>query len=348
MNYRSIWQLALIAAASFSLSCCSDKIESDAPGPEDQKQKKLSVATSSVWKIELNKAVGEGKVVCDGGNHVTARGFVWGTEPNPTLTDNSSVDGDGIGAFKSLLNDLQPNHTYYAKAYATNSTGTVYGTEQEFRTRLGTVTDIDGNVYHTLAVGRQIWMAENLRVTRYANGDPIPNGLDDYEWERTFHGAYAIFPHNQIIGLESDEEVVEAYGLLYNWFVVDDPRGICPPGWRVPDNNDWVLLIGMVGGGTVSGAALKSKRTDPLPAPSWYFPNEATDKSGWSGLPGGRRHWHGGWGGIGSHGNFLSSTELDSIYNYSRILYHLDTTLRSYWASKQNANSIRCLRDAED
>jgi len=91
----------------------------------------------------------------------------------------------------------------------------------------GTVTDIDGNVYNIILVDDQKWLVENLRVTRYNNGDSIPTGLNDSQWGSTSSGAYAIFDHNDsnADGIDSPEEMVTAYGKLYNWWAVDDPRG---------------------------------------------------------------------------------------------------------------------------
>ncbi len=107
----------------------------------------------------------------------------------------------------------------------------------------GTITDIDGNTYNTTFIGGNEWMAENLRVTKYNNDDAIPTGLSNAYWFNTTQGAYAIYPHGSINGLDSDAEVVAAYGKLYNWHAVDDERGLCPAGWSVPGDDDWTQLV---------------------------------------------------------------------------------------------------------
>ncbi len=92
------------------------------------------------------------------------------------------------------------------------------------------VKDIDGNSYKTVKIGEQIWMAENLKVTQYRNGDPIPNLTDENDWENTEQGAYCNYDNN--------EDNVETYGRLYNWYAVDDKRGLAPNGWHIPTDDE--------------------------------------------------------------------------------------------------------------
>ena len=97
-----------------------------------------------------------------------------------------------------------------------------------------TVTDIDGNVYQTVQIGHQVWMTENLKVTNYKNGDSIPTGLDNSSWSSTAEGAYAVY--------DNDSAIAEIYGNLYNWYAIDDERGVCPDGYHVPSDTDWKKL----------------------------------------------------------------------------------------------------------
>ncbi len=110
----------------------------------------------------------------------------------------------------------------------------------------GTVTDIDGNIYQTVIIGDQEWMAQNLRVTKYKDGTEILTDLDNTDWSDTPDGAYAIFPHGSINELDSDAEVIAAYGKLYNWYAADDARGLCPTGWSVSGDADWTQLVNYV------------------------------------------------------------------------------------------------------
>ncbi len=134
----------------------------------------------------------------------------------------------------------------------------------------GTLTDIDGNFYATIKLGQQEWMAENLRVTKYNDGKDIQTGLSSAEWFEIREGAYAIFPHDCIDGIDSETEVVEAYGLHYNWYAVESGN-ICPAGWRVPEPGDWdALLWHLIDNndhinGENAGASLKSCRQADSP-----------------------------------------------------------------------------------
>jgi uncharacterized protein (TIGR02145 family) len=102
------------------------------------------------------------------------------------------------------------------------------------------VTDIDGNVYSTVTIGTQVWMKENLKATKYDNGDPIPNISDGTQWQALTEGAYCYY--------ENSVSSANTYGLLYNWYAVNDSRNICPEGWHVPTTSDWNTLVSFAGG----------------------------------------------------------------------------------------------------
>ncbi len=229
------------------------------------------------------------------------------------------------------------------------------------------VTDIDGNEYVTVIIGTQEWMAENLRVTKYSNGDVIPADLSDADWYHTTSGAYAVFPHEMVDGINSHEEMVAAYGKLYNWFAVDDTRGLCPPGWKVPNNDDWDQLKNFIIGmghpnqdnnPAGAGNAMKSCRQVDSPLggdcnttehPRWN-PDDSHygfDKFGFSALPAGRRIFAPtNYSGMATHSNFQSATEWDELHNYSCALW---VGMGSAWENyhfKQVGNSVRCVREA--
>lgn len=138
------------------------------------------------------------------------------------------------------------------------------------------ITDIDGNVYHTVKIGNQVWTVENLKTVHYRNGDPIPNVTDYSLWLDLTAGAYCEYGNN---GAN-----VDAYGRLYNWYVVNDSRKIAPEGWRVPTQQDWQTLIDFLGNDN-PGGELKETGTS-----HWVSPNTgATDEWGFKALPGGKR-----------------------------------------------------------
>jgi uncharacterized protein (TIGR02145 family) len=214
----------------------------------------VATITTNLTGYGLRYCEFRGNITFDGGASITERGVVWRTSPNPTTNNNHGIisDGEGIGQYNAFIKGLMPGTIYYVRAYAVNSTGVTYGNQESFTTYpapiFGSLTDIDGNTYKTVKILNIEWMAENLKVTRYNNGDPIPTGLNDHEWANTTEGAYAIYPHtggnnDNTSGINSDAEMVNAYGLLYNWHTVNEPRGICPVGWRFPTREEYHDLI---------------------------------------------------------------------------------------------------------
>jgi uncharacterized protein (TIGR02145 family) len=200
-------------------------------------------------------------------------------------------------------------------------------------------TDIDGNTYTSIIINGQEWMQQNLAVTKYRNGDPIPTGLSNSTWQNTTNGAYAIY--------NNDAANNTLYGKLYNWYAVNDTRGLCPSGWHVPSDGEWSTLINYLdpsanGGDTwpnVAGGKLKSTT-------GWNSPNEgATNESGFTGLPGGYRLANGTYNSIGNYGGWWSSTEYDSYIAWNRELYYNFSYVGRYDYSKRYGFSVRCVRD---
>ena len=113
----------------------------------------------------------------------------------------------------------------------------------------GTLVDIDGNVYNTLKIGRQVWMFDNLNVSRYCNGDVVNNVSDYDEWTSTTSGAWSYYDNNKYYS--------KPYGKLYNWHAVNDPRGLAPKGWHIPSYKEWRQLIDILGGDMVAGTLIK-------------------------------------------------------------------------------------------
>jgi len=197
-----------------------------------------------------------------------------------------------------------------------------------------TVTDIDGNIYQTVTIGTQVWMAENLKTTRYSNGEAIPLVTVDSLWPKLRSGAYCRY--------NNDYRHAELYGNLYNWYAVTDERQLAPEGWHVPTDAEWQILVDYLGGKDVAGG--KMKQTG---ATMWQEPNTgATNASGFCGLPGGYRHYRYGTSIYkGVYALFWSSTQGTDWYAFYRELTHINTAVNRNYGDKPNGFSVRCIRD---
>ena len=204
----------------------------------------------------------------------------------------------------------------------------------------GSVTDQDGNTYATIEIGTQEWMAENLRTTTYANGDPIPNVTGQSQWSYLTTGAWAHY--------NNDSQYEIPYGKLYNWYTVADPRNICPTGWHVPTDAEWTVLTDYLGGLEVAGGKMKTTGTREDLTGLWYSPNdEATNSSGFSGAPGGFRYNDGVYlFTIGYDGVWWSSSDVNTDFAWYRGLNYFDSFVtRSSYGVKGDGMSVRCVRD---
>lgn len=303
-----------------------------------------SITTGDASEITATSAQIEGNVNDDGGSEVTGRGVCWSLSENPTLNDSYTTDGSGLGSFTSNLTGLIPGSTYYARAYAINSVGTSYGNQISFSTlvadgTIGTVT-YNAYTYQTVYIGGREWFAENLRTTQYNNGTPIPTGFSNNDWSALTTGAYAIYPHSSIDGLNSEAEVLEAYGALYNWYAVNTGN-LCPTGWYVPTDADWVALTDYVDGGIDAGTKLKATS-------GWNSGGNGTDEYGFSALPGGFRSGiDGGFFNVGYDGYWWSSTEHDASRACRLAIFNIYGSVNYYTSYKSDGISVRCVRDTD-
>ena len=216
----------------------------------------------------------------------------------------------------------------------------------------GTVTDIDGNVYNTIQIGNQLWMAENLKVTQYRNGDAIPNVTNSQDWEDLISGAF--------LNYNNDESYVSTYGRLYNWYVISDPRGIAPEGWHVPSDDEWKELELYLGMPQAEADDESSRSTGKVgqklkSVSEWYngWNNVdnvdpeiiGTNESGFSALPGGYAGDNGLTDDMGHDGIFWTSTELIGGLAWRRGLGHASAGVARYTNGNNYGFSIRCIRD---
>jgi uncharacterized protein (TIGR02145 family) len=207
------------------------------------------------------------------------------------------------------------------------------------------VTDVDGNMYYTVTIGSQVWMAENLRVTHYRNGDSIPNVSDASPWTNLITGAYCNY--------NNDGDNVATYGRLYNWYAVGDSRNIAPVGWHVASDSDWISMektLGMsqseaeASGWRGGNEGCKLKETGTA---HWLAPNDsATNESGFSALPGGSRKYDDGtFPQIGSSAGFWTSTEATGAIAWGRSLYYFYLNIGRSGSYKAYGHAVRCVKD---
>lgn len=200
----------------------------------------------------------------------------------------------------------------------------------------GTLKDIDGNVYKTIVIGTQTWMAENLKTTKYSNGDSINYITDEELWETTTEGAWTYYKNNSTLNAD--------YGKLYNWLAVEDPRNICPSGWHIPDDPEWEGLLTYLGGYEIAGAKMKETGLN-----HFLYSNEgSTNESGFTGLPGGMKDY-GSWSfDLGLTGFWWSSTNANDYYDLEAYYYYLSRDVDAMMdgtGDKNNGASCRCIKD---
>ena len=210
-----------------------------------------------------------------------------------------------------------------------------------------TVTDVDNNIYNTVAIGTQCWTTSNLKVTKYNDGTAIlldasggSDGVTGGEnWSTQLSGAYTVYGNAPTNATN--------YGYLYNWYAVSDLRKLCPTGWHVPTRGEWNALASQLGGLTAAGGKLKSMGTT-----FWNSPNTGADNSsGFSGLPGGLRGGnsglnHGKFNYGGDRGYFWSADSSSPGYAYSRVLNASNLSLNEDSFSRlAEGQSVRCLKD---
>jgi uncharacterized protein (TIGR02145 family) len=262
----------------------------------------LSITSNITWEISDNAAW----LTCSPANGT-------GNQTVTVEATNANTSSSSRSAIVTITNgELTKTVTVIQEAGSSSETGTVY--------------DIDGNRYQTIKIGTQWWMAENLEVTHYRNGDAIPNVSSNTVWGSLSSGAYCIAD----------------YGHMYNWYAVDDSRGLAPDGWRVADDGDWQTLIDYLGGSSVAGGKMKSTGTS-----DWSSPNTgATNESGFSAFPGGYRHANdGSFNAGGEVAFFWSASGASSTQAWYRDIFYNSTGINPHYSLKRSGMSVRCIRN---
>ena len=313
------------------------------------------------YNIARTSARFKGSILYADLDSVLEDGFCWGTGPSPTLADQHEVTNhrDKDNNLMLYNNRLLPGIEYYARVYATTEKDTLYGDTVSFITKsptisthfnedltYDTVSDIDENIYKTIKIGSQVWMAENLKTTHFNDGSSIPLVEDSYTWSRLESPGYCWF--------ENDEAVFkDMYGGYYNWYTVNTGQ-LCPAGWHVPAEEDWKELKMSLGmseehadldyglAGTIVGDMIKETGTF-----NWVEESTlATNESGFTALPGGERMVGPAdflWEGTGA--SWWSATQYFSTNAWSHgAVYSYAGMYRSSMYDQAYGLNVRCVK----
>jgi uncharacterized protein (TIGR02145 family) len=308
----------------------------------------LPVLTSiGVTLLTTNSLTTGGIITSDGGAPVTSRGICWSTAPNPTTSNEKTTEGTGSGSFLSNITSLVPVTLYYLRAYATNSVGTTYGSQLSNKTFAA--MDVEGNGYSSVKIGTQTWFLENLRTTKYNNGEiigtTIPATKDVYN---------EISPKYQW-AIDGNESYATLYGRMYTWFAVTDTRKVCPAGWHVPADAEWTVLYnylinngyGYGGSGvmiTKSMAAVSGWQAYVTPGTAGND-QASNNSSGFTGVAGGSRSQRGPFLNVGVSANWWTSTPADTEFAFARELMNSNPVAGQGSDGKICGKYVRCLKD---
>jgi uncharacterized protein (TIGR02145 family) len=299
-----------------------------------------ALTTVLVTDLTVNSAVTGGNIANDGGSPVTERGVVWGIEENPTIEDNRTSDGTGNGEFVSNITGLTSGTAYYIRSYAVNSLGVAYGNQIVFVTP---VRDAQGNVYKATKIGNQIWMAENLRATRYSNNAAIPLVTDSINWMRLSTPAYTWYRNNQ-----NNSNL----GALYNWFAVNTGN-LCPQGWHVPTEVEFRTMeqaVGMPADSSMLWGWRGRNIATVLKDSVGWLTGAGNNSSGFSAIGSGYRAWSDSqFRGRQEIAYWWTSTD-DAINNKPEVAWYrridgASTLVYRASTEKEGGKSVRCIKN---
>ncbi|MDA3893895.1 MAG: FISUMP domain-containing protein [Salinivirgaceae bacterium] len=307
----------------------------------------ISISTSAISEIMVTSASGGGVISDDGGFDIIARGVCWGKSTKPTIDSSKTVNGSGTGSFESIFSGLIGNTIYYSRAYATNQVGTIYGGVKSFKTDLpditgetGTLSDYDGNTYTWVGIGKQAWMAENLKVKHLPNGAEIEHVSSENSWHDnlwdTDGESYCYY----------NNDTTSPNGLLYTFHAANKA---CPIDWHLPESEEWKELEAFIGMSTTEieerewrgagfGNKLKSKS-------GWNENGNGNDMYKYSAKPTGYRTNVGKFEGQGIQTYWWISNNWDMYSMVVRGLSSYESGLYYYGKDHNYGLSVRCLKD---
>jgi len=319
---------------------------------ENTLNKRFTITTFAITPNSAIQASPRGEISVEGGgNSIVINGFCYSNSPGATLSDDTvhAVPYYIANQFSGVITGLTAGTNYYVKAFGIKNNGDVYyGNEVSFTTLtigfpgpgIGTVTDIDGNIYNTITLGAQVWMVENLKTTKFRDGTVIPNITDNTSWVNATSGAYCDYDNNPTNSAE--------YGGLYNLYAVKDNHGLAPAGWHVPNLTEWTTLILYLGGAGVAQGRMKEEGFT-----HWDSPNTGADNSsGLTALGSGNRSSSAQYYNLKKRAIFWSSTSSissTSMNIYAIILEHDNNRWieqrGSFGGTSSFGYSVRCIKD---
>jgi uncharacterized protein (TIGR02145 family) len=241
----------------------------------------------------------------------TTKGFL---PPRMTTAQRDAITtaADGLIIFNTTVNSMQIKISSGWVALISTSTSAV--------------------CLPTIVIGTQQWMNKNLDVAFYKNGDPIPQVTDGATWAALTTGAWCYYNNDSTLG--------NTYGKLYNWYAVNDTRGLAPQGWHIPSDAEWTTLSTSLGGEAVAGGKMKEAGTL-----NWASPNTGgNNNSGFAALPGGFRQ-NAQFGLVGSWGSWWSFTPVDDTNVWGRFILNNDGFLGRGLTAKTYGYYVRCVKD---
>lgn len=323
----TLYHVRAYATNSFGTSYGEDRTFTTLKQPEASTTAATNIGSVSVT---LNGTV-------NANNSSTTVTFEYGLTASYGITVNASqspVTGSTATNVSINITGLTPATTYHFRVAASSAGGTSYGNDLTFVTKSpgATVTDIDGNIYNIITIGTQVWMAENLKTTRYRDGTAIPNVIENTSWYGLTTGAYSNYNHSS--------SNIAIYGRLYNYYATVDNHNLCPTGWHVPTYDEWSALITYLGGAGDAGGKLKETGTS-----HWLPPNTgATNETLFTALPGGWRNYDGTFVDNGSYGQWWSSSETSVSGAWHPWLSYDASSIGGGEYYKVSGFSIRCIQ----
>lgn len=331
-NQKNIAIFIFCLMLYFINSCKKDEVV------ENQNMFIPEISTIEVTNITETTAKSGGEIISTGGASITSCGVCWAKHQTPTINDNKIEADKTLSNFSSNISNLEENTTYYVRAFAANSVGIAYGASFPFKTleHINGVTDIDGNIYPTITIGEQEWMATNLRTKTLNSGIAIENITNNSDWLNASNSAYC--------WKNNDETNADLYGAFYNWNAVSTGN-LCPAGWHVPDNDDWIKLVDFL---TFDGyleneaIAIKSKN-------GWNDGGNGADIYGFNALPAGNRaSTNGEFENEGNIGYWWSSTPYsNNCCSWFMYLASYNQNIELYYSFTNAGYNVRCIKNAK-